>query len=122
MLDAGGQFPHYSVMDSDERDIFNYLKTWGEEYVGVKEICRRAATKRRYHEDPEWAKPILLTMAERSILERDILGRYRVKPKAKHNRGGRWISPDLEKILKEKGVEVDSNSTQIDDDEHYEQL
>ena len=109
-------------MDADERDIFNYLKTWGAEFVGVREICRRAGSKKRYHEDPEWAKPVLQLMAERSILERDILGRYRVKPKPKHGRGGRWIAPDIEKLLKENGVEVESNSTEINDDEHYEQL
>jgi hypothetical protein len=109
-------------MDADERDIFNYLKTWGSEFVGVREICRRAGTKKRFHENPEWAKPILQLMTERSILERDILGRYRVKPKPKHGRGGRWVSPDIEKLLKENGVEVESNSTEINDDEHYEQL
>lgn len=110
-------------MDADERDIFNYLKTWGAEFVGVKEICRRAGTKKRYHQDPEWARPILLVMAERGILERDILSRYRVKPKPKHGGGGRWIAPDIEKLLKEKGVEVESNSSgELMDDEHYDKL
>ena len=109
-------------MDADERDIFNYLKTWGAEFVGVKEICRRAGTKKRYHENPEWAKPILLLMSERSILERDMLGRFRVKPKPKKGHDARWISPEIEQLLKEKGVEVESNSTEINDDEHYEQL
>jgi len=109
-------------MDSDEREIFNYLKTWGSEYVSVREICRRAGTKRRYHEDPDWAKPILQVMAERGILEKDLLGRYRLKPKPKRSSGGRWVSPDIEKLLKDKGVEVESNASELNDDDHYEQL
>jgi hypothetical protein len=121
-LDAGGLLRHLPVMDSDERDIFNYLKTWGAEFVSVKEICRRAGTKRRFHENPDWARPLLLVMTERSILERDLLGRYRLKPKPRRD-GGRWISPEIEKILREKGVDVESNATnQLEDDEHYEQL
>lgn len=91
-------------MDADERDIFNYLKTWGKDYVGVREICRRAGSKKRYHEDPEWAIPVLGIMTERGVLERDSMGRFRIKPKAKTKHGGRWISPEIEEILKEKGI------------------
>ena len=100
-------------MDSDERDIFQYLKTWGKEYVGVKEICRRAGSKKRYHDDPNWAIPLLVIMTERGDLERDSAGRYRVKPKAKAKHGGRWISPEIEEILKKKGVAVEGQAQDI---------
>ena len=110
-------------MDADEREIFNYLKTWGKEYVGTTEICRRAGNKKRFHEDPEWAIPILISMKERSILESDAMGRYRVKPARKKKGGGRWIAPDIEKILAESGLKVESNnSSDIGPDEYYEQL
>lgn len=109
-------------MDATEREIFYYLKTWGKEYVSAKEICRRAGGKKMYHENPDWAKPILQSMAERSILESDALGRYRVKPMPKKSRGGHWISPEIEKILKESGVAVESKSEEHGPDEHYEQL
>ena len=110
-------------MDADEREIFNYLKTWGKEYVGTTEICRRAGNKKRFHEDPEWAIPILISMKERSILESDAMGRYRVKPAHKKKGGGRWIAPDIEKILTESGLKVESNnSSDIGPDEAYEQL
>ncbi len=108
-------------MDSDEREIFQFLKTYGKEYVNAKEVCRRACPKKRFNENPDWAKPILQSMAERGILESDGLGRFRVKPKPK-KAGGRWISPDIEKLLKEKGVQVESKASELDDDEHYEQL
>lgn len=111
-------------MDSEERDIFNYLKSWGKEYVGAAEICRRAGTKKLYATNPEWAVIKLQLMLERGILERDQHGRYRIKPKAKHKKGGRWISPEIQKILHEKGVAVDINQSEgeVGNVEDYEHL
>ncbi len=112
-------------MDAAEREIFDYLKTWGKEFVSVREICRRAGTKKRFHEDADWAKPLLQVMYERGILERDPVGRYRIKPKAKKGGHGRWVSPEIAKLLNEKGVNVEgasSDGSELAEDEHYEQL
>jgi hypothetical protein len=92
-------------MDSDEREIFDCLKTWGADFVNAKEVCRRAGGKKRYAEDNDWAKPILQRMKERNILESDALGRYRIKP-----------------VPKKSGVEVENKGDQTAPDEHYEQL
>jgi hypothetical protein len=108
-------------MDVDEREIFNFLKTYGSDFVSAREICRRAGGRKRYHEDHEWAKPILMRMAERSILETNSEGQYRVKPK-KQKKAGRWVSPDIAKILQENGVEVEGQGGEIAGDEYYEQL
>ena len=109
-------------MSSDEREIFHYLKTWGADFVSAKEVSRRAGTKKRYHEDPDWAKPIMLAMVERSILEGDAMGRFRVKPERKKNHKQRWVSPDIEKLLKDNGVEVEGAEGGLAADDHYEQL
>ncbi|HUB88052.1 MAG TPA: hypothetical protein VMB22_09195 [Verrucomicrobiae bacterium] len=112
-------------MDSDEREIFYFLKTWGNEFVSMREICRRAGGKKRYYEDNEWAKPLLIRMHERGILEHDAQGRYRIKPVPKKNKGSRWVSPDIAKILKESGVEVESPGEGVPDvgsDDYYENL
>jgi len=108
-------------MDGDEREIFYFLKSRGEEFVNAKEIARRAGGKKRFYEDPEWAKPILVRMAERRILEGDALGRYRVRPIAKKGKEKRWVSPEIAKILQESGVEVE-NSGELGPDEYYEEL
>lgn len=113
---------HTPNMDADEREIFDYLKTWGEEWVNAKEICRRAGGKKRYAENNNWAKPILHRMKEQNILEGDELGRYRIKPQPKKGHKGRWIAPDIEKILRESGVQVDAERADTAADESYEQL
>jgi hypothetical protein len=109
-------------MDADEREIFDYLKTFGEEFVNAKEICRRAGGKKRFNEDNNWAKPILQRMKERQVLEGDELGRYRIKPPPKRGHKGRWVSPDIERILRESGVKVDTERADAVSDESYEQL
>jgi hypothetical protein len=105
-------------MDTDEREIFEYLKTFGEDWVNAKEICRRAAGRKRFNEDPDWAKPILQRMKDRNVLEGDELGRFRIKPKKGHK--GRWVSPDIEKILRESGVQADAERAEQISEENHE--
>jgi hypothetical protein len=109
-------------MDIDEREIFLFLKTYGADFVAAREICRRAGGRRRYHQDHEWAIPIVVRMAERGILEMNAEGQYRVKP-SKVKKQERFVSPEIAKILKESGVEVEGAETEgIGPDEFYEQL
>jgi hypothetical protein len=106
-------------MDADEREIFQYLKGYGEEWVNAKEICRRAGGKRRFNEDNNWARPVLQRLRDRQLVEGDELGRYRIRP-LKHK--GRWISPDIEKLLRESGIEVDAERADAAADENHEPL
>ncbi|HEV2691543.1 MAG TPA: hypothetical protein VG347_01465 [Verrucomicrobiae bacterium] len=97
-------------MDSDERDVVNYLQTWGASFVNAKEVARRASTKKRFGEEPDWAKPVLVRLTEKGVLEADLSGRYRMKPE-KHDKAHRWVSPDINQILKEGGVAPDGVGT-----------
>jgi hypothetical protein len=114
-------------MDTDEHEIFRFLKTWGMSFTNGNEVCRRAGTKQRFHEDPHWAKPILARMEERGILEKDAQGRYRVKPISKRKQRQQWIAPNIAEILKESGVAVDrepgaEGEAVFGDDEYYDNL
>jgi hypothetical protein len=112
-------------MDADERDIFQFLKSWGNQFIAAREICRRAGGRRRFNEEPEWAKPVLLRMEERGILESNATGHFRVKPVKKvREKDERWVSPEIAKILKESGVEVESTGGEsgLGPDEYYDQL
>jgi len=95
-------------MDGDEREIYQFLKTWGTTYVGAMEIGRRATTKRRFYAEPDWAKVVLMRMVDHGILESDSQGRYRVKPASRKDKNKRWVAPDINKILHESGVEVET--------------
>ena len=108
-------------MDGDEREIFHVLKTWGSEFVGAVEIARRAGIKKRFYDEPDWAKPVLMRMADRGILESDSSGRYRIKPISRKDKQKRWVAPDIAKILQESGVEVE-DSNDIASDEFYNEL
>jgi|ERR1700733_55479 hypothetical protein len=109
-------------MDVDEREVFLFLKTYGQDFVSLREVCRRAGGRKRYHEDHEWARPILHRMVERHILEINMEGQYRVKPLPKKKKNDRWVSPDIAKILQENGVEVEGPTGDIAPDDYYEQL
>jgi hypothetical protein len=108
-------------MDGDERDIFQFLKTRGTDFVGAMEIARRAGNKKKFYKDPNWAKPILMQMQERGILEHDDAGRYRIKPISRKDKNKRWVAPDIAQILHESGVETEAGGD-IAADEYYEKL
>ncbi len=95
-------------MDADEREIFDYLKTFGQDWVSAKEICRRAGGKKRYAQDSNWAKPILRHLKERNLIEGDALGRYRIKTERKRGQEEPWMAPDIHKILQEDGAGGDA--------------
>ncbi|HTB82726.1 MAG TPA: hypothetical protein VK742_03650 [Candidatus Sulfotelmatobacter sp.] len=93
-------------MDADERDIYHYLQTFGEQFVHAKEIARRAAGKKRFGTEPEWAREPLSRMADRGLVETDMQSRFRLRPDKDHKKG-KWIAPDINKILADGGVHVE---------------
>ncbi|HSY20435.1 MAG TPA: hypothetical protein VK815_18970 [Candidatus Acidoferrales bacterium] len=102
-------------MDADEREIVHFLQTWGTTFVNGKEIARRASTKKRFGEDPDWAKPVLMRLVEKGVLENDASGRFRMVAE-KHDKSKRWVSPDINKILEEGGVESSATPIPIEED------
>jgi hypothetical protein len=90
-------------MDSDEREICTYLKGWRGQFVGLAEILRRAAGKRRYGEDPNWAVPVLNRLVEKAVIESDATGHYRLNPPSKQEKKKRWLAPHIRKALEASG-------------------
>ena len=109
-------------MDTDEREILQFLKGWGADFTNATEISRRAGGKQKFHKDPNWAKTILLRMEERGILESDSQGRFRIKPLPRKGKHAQWVSPDIAKILAESGVAPEGEGGAIAADEFYEDL
>lgn len=94
-------------MDADQTEICQFLKSFQDQFVSGKEICRRAGGKWRFREDPSWAFPILRRMLETRVLETDIDGRFRLtqssSPVKSAKKKKMWISPVLQRILEESG-------------------
>jgi len=111
-------------MDSDEREIYYYLKSWKDSYLSSHEIGRRAGGKRRHRQEPNWAKPVLVRMAKKGIVETDAAGYYRLKPiEVKGRKAKRWVSPQVEKILKDSGKEFhEITMDEAEMDKFYEKL
>ncbi len=110
-------------MDADERAIYYYLKPRRPKFVPARDISRHVGSKRRIRYNPDWARPVLLRMIERGILETDVEGSYRLKPMPRKDpQGKRWASPAIAEILKASGKEFDNLLTVEDEDDYYDKL
>ena len=111
-------------MDADEREIYQFLKSWGSQFIAAREICRRAGGKQRFHGEPDWAKPTLLRMVGRGILESNSTGHFRIKRLSKKSGGKDLVSPDIAEILEGGGVKAEDagDDSDIAPDEYYDQL
>ena len=103
-------------MDADEKEISDFLKSYPNQFVSAREICKRAGGKWRFREDDKWALPVLQRMLEQQLVEADTTGHYRLIPdKKKKDKKKWWASPDMKKILQQSGKQFD-NVVDIEDD------
>ena len=90
-------------MDADEKDICNYLKVWSKQFISGPEIARRAAGKKRFLKDPNWADSPLARLLDRGIIESDSAGHYHLLPTDENERRKKWVSPQIKRILDRSG-------------------
>lgn len=110
-------------MDSDERQICDYLRSWPRHYLSAREIARRAGGKRRFREEPQWAYPVIARLLEEGLIETDGLGHYRLKQAAQERsrRPRKWVSPQVRKILERSGRDF-AETLEIPDDDDLTSL
>ena len=106
-------------MDSEEREIFFYLRQQREQFVSEHVIARFAGGRRKSQETPDWARPVLLRMVERGILETDETNCYRLTPIPEPATAKQWISPQLASILKRSGKSFKGLVENAGDEEAY---
>jgi len=107
-------------MDSEEHEVYFYLKDQIDQFVSANSICRHAGGRRRFCESPEWAKAVLRRMQERGIVEADATGAYRLKPMPRAGSAAkRWVSPQIEAILKQSGQKFNYVIKNGDDADAY---
>jgi hypothetical protein len=66
-------------MGHDEDAILSYLAKFPGGFVSSSEVCKRAGSRKRYNENPDWAKALLARMAQAGVLECNATGHYRIK-------------------------------------------
>ena len=104
------------VMDAHAKEVCNYLKACGGQFVSTREIARRACGKWRFRDDPNWTMPILLRLVEKGCLESAATGYYRLKRTDKQKKPKKWVSPQIKAILKQSGKDFgDILSTEAQD-------
>jgi hypothetical protein len=110
-------------MDADERAVYYYVKSRRPQCVSHRDIGRHVGGKRRFRYNPEWAKPVLVRMIDRGILEADKGGLFRLKPMPQKETAGKcWASPAIAEILKASGKAYGNVITVDDEDEYYIRL
>ena len=65
-------------MNTDENEIFEFLRGYGDNYVSVAEISKRLQHRKRYDTDRNWARPLLRRMELDGLLEANDFGEYRI--------------------------------------------
>jgi len=104
-------------MDAEEKAICAYLKAAHGQFISRKEIARRASGKRLFHDDPNWASPLLEKLVEKKVIESNATGQYRLIIKEDSNdRRKKWVSPQMKRILEKSGQDF----THIINDEDLE--
>jgi hypothetical protein len=106
-------------MDADEKEVCNYLKSYQGQFVSPRELARRAGGKWRFKEDPNWATPVLLRLAEQGILECDPSGYYRLRRREKE-KPKKWVSPQIKAILEQSGKDFGEILESEKQDEFFE--
>lgn len=90
-------------MDSDQRDIVNYLKEITT-FISGREICRHAGGKLRNRNDQYWAMEPLNRLVEQGIVEVNPAGAYRlVRKQGADPKHKKWVSPHMKQLLEKSG-------------------
>ena len=98
-----------TVLGSDECCVLEYLKTWPGEFVGERQIARRADNRNRFVTEPIWARNALTQLVMLGFIETDSAGHYRVKESrntAQHA-ATKFMAPHMREILMKSGRNFD---------------
>jgi hypothetical protein len=64
-------------MGTDGHEILEFLKQF-DTFVSPIEIAKKVGGKRRFNEDPDWARPVLFRLLMEDLVEANEYGHYRV--------------------------------------------
>ncbi len=65
------------ILSSDELEIIAYLKSWQGKSIAMLEICRCAGSRKKFKENPHWAKCMMTRLVETKLIAVNERGHYR---------------------------------------------
>ncbi len=65
------------TFSADELEILNYLQSWNGKFVSLGEICRCAGGRRKFQEQPSWAKGLMPRLVDSGQVAVNENGHYR---------------------------------------------
>jgi hypothetical protein len=65
------------MTSDEERLILAFLRTRPESFFSAAEICRRAAGRKLYQENPRWAYAALANLLHKGLVECDSAAHFR---------------------------------------------
>src|SRR5882757_10695033 len=102
-------------MNTDEKAIIDYLKSWPHSFVSGREVARKVGGKARYADDRGWAVPLLARLVTKGWLETDCMGYFRLKREEKKKKLKQYVSPQILRILKSSGKNFEVFNLDEDD-------
>ena len=97
------------TMRADDIEIVDYLKPI-KEFVSPKVIARHVGGRERFEKNPSWAKPVLIALAHKGVLEVDQFGHFRYKPPPEKRLSRKMsLAPNILQILKASGKNFNAN-------------
>jgi hypothetical protein len=66
-------------MTDEEFAIMNFLKGSPDDFVGRKEIARKALKRQVFEENPHWADAPLCSLFDQGFIEQNESGHYKIK-------------------------------------------
>ncbi len=66
-------------MNTQETEIFEFLKRFPNLFVSVTEISKDVGCRKQFNEDRSWARPFLRRMEMDDLIESNPFGEYRLK-------------------------------------------
>jgi hypothetical protein len=64
------------ILSCDELEILDYLKLWPEKFIPLGEICRRAGGRRKFRDDPSWARSLMSRVVDAGLIKVNERGHY----------------------------------------------
>ena len=75
-----------AAMNFEEKLVLDFLKPCPRIYFSVREIGRKAGTRRQFYENPEWPLPHLQFLTQKGFLLVNPMGHYCFVPQDEHEK------------------------------------